>query len=102
MQRGDQPAGNASEIYHTEPVDLILTDIVMPDGDGIELIRELCRRHRDARMIAMSGGTPKVQLDFFPLLRMLGAKVLKKPFTRKQLPAMLADSMSQFGPTSHS
>ena len=84
---------DASQIYHTEAVDLILTDIFMPDGDGIELIRELRCRHRDARMIAMSGGTTRVPLDFFPIVRMLGAKVLQKPFSRTQLLKIVAETM---------
>lgn len=85
----------ASVIYQTEPVDLILTDIFMPDGDGIELIRELRCRHRDARLIAMSAGSPDTPRDFIPLVRLLGAKVLPKPFSRKQLLGMVAESISQ-------
>lgn len=62
--------------------DVVITDIYMPDGDGLELITKL-RRLASAPVIAMSGGSP---LD--PALVMLGAaevlganQILQKPFT---------------------
>lgn len=66
--------------------DLIVTDIIMPDMEGIELILRLRRRSRDLPIIAISGGGrggPEVYLE---LARSCGAaRVLAKPFEAAQL-----------------
>ena len=40
--------------YREQPSDLVITDIVMPDTEGLETIRELCRYDPPAKIIAMS------------------------------------------------
>ncbi|MBK8001635.1 MAG: response regulator, partial [Verrucomicrobia bacterium] len=52
-------AGNANEalaqLKHT-PAQLVITDIIMPDADGLELVFALHRSHPDIKIIAISGG----------------------------------------------
>src|SRR5580704_17582412 len=46
----------AVQVHELCPADAVLTDLIMPDTDGIETIRELRRIHSPVKIIAMSGG----------------------------------------------
>jgi len=43
-------------LYREAPTDLVITDIVMPEKEGVETIMELKRDFPDVKIIAMSGG----------------------------------------------
>ena len=67
----------ALKLFRERPVDLAITDLMMPEMDGFELIRELTAQWPSIRIIAISGAD--LRLD---MARQLGAKaVLKKPVT---------------------
>lgn len=75
--------------------DLIITDIYMPQMDGIELLRLLRRRPDCPPVIAISGGGFRVQVDYLDLARRLGAReILRKPFTRRGLTAAIESVMT--------
>lgn len=62
------------------PPDLLVTEILMPDGDGIELIATVKRTHPKIRIIAVTGRPFIGQLDLLHLASALGADaVLDKP-----------------------
>jgi CheY-like chemotaxis protein len=66
---------------------LLLTDIVMPEMEGLELIKHLRRYHPKLPIIAMSGTFGGI---FLNAARLLGAKeTLQKPFKRAELLAAL-------------
>ena len=46
----------ALEIAESSPIDVVVTDILMPEVNGLELIVELKARHTSCRIIAMTGG----------------------------------------------
>ena len=74
-------------LFHVEPSDLVLTDIVMPNKEGIETVMELRRTNPELGIIAMSGGLAKDAPLYLKLVGALGANcTLKKPFA---LPALL-------------
>ena len=77
----------AVRILRTVHVDLVITDIIMPDGDGLEVITELRRAQPSTRLIAMSGGGNHLRAaDCLKLAKGLGAHGgLTKPFSRQQL-----------------
>ncbi len=62
--------------------DLVITDIVMPDGDGFELIASIKLHQPQARIIAISGGGKYLQsADCLKMARGLGAHgIVMKPF----------------------
>ena len=92
-------AGNGAEalqLYDPATVDLILTDIVMPEKEGLELISALCHEHPYVRIIAMSGGGKFNASCYLPMARHMGAKkVLSKPFPNKLLLQTIAEVMSE-------
>lgn len=69
-----------------ERVDLIITDIIMPDMEGIELIVRVRNAHPTVRIVAISGGGRSHNADFLKFAQRLGADaVLAKPFRREDL-----------------
>jgi two-component system chemotaxis response regulator CheY len=46
----------AAELMKKERFDVVIADVLMPDGDGLELITESKKTHPDARIVAISGG----------------------------------------------
>lgn len=66
--------------------DLVLTDIIMPDKEGLETIQELLELSPTLKIIAMSGGGKFGPDSYLPLAQKLGAKAaLQKPFMREEL-----------------
>ena len=70
------------EAYRAHQPDLVLTDIVMPEKEGLELIKHLRRENPDARIIAMTGGgNYGLCNNYLQLAKVLGAlTTLVKPF----------------------
>ena len=63
-------------------VDLVITDIIMPDVEGMEVVRIVSAQRPDLPILAISGGGRTVTADYLPLTRHLGASdTLGKPFT---------------------
>ncbi len=76
----------ALQLYDPAVVDLVLTDLIMPDKEGIELILELRRAHPTVKFIAMSGGGRNSPEDYLDIARRLGAvTTLTKPFQQDEL-----------------
>jgi CheY-like chemotaxis protein len=76
--------------------DVILTDILMPNMDGVEFIMALSRQSNATPLIAMSGGrrsiTPAFNLES---AKLLGAKLtLTKPFTHTDLRAAVQEALA--------
>ncbi len=73
-------------VCRRSPVDLIITDIIMPEKEGIETIVELRRDDPDVKIIAISGGGRIGTKDYLELAQRFGARqVLRKPFGRQEL-----------------
>lgn len=64
--------------------DLVVTDLIMPEQEGIETIREIKRIFPEMKIIAVSGGMRGGDMDFLPIAEYMGAsRVFKKPIDRK-------------------
>lgn len=69
------------DLYHEQLPDLVITDILMPEVDGLEIIRSLRREFPQLKIIAMSGGGETGKLQYLPEAREFGADIaLSKPF----------------------
>ena len=76
-------ATNGSEgwrLYIQEPVDLVITDILMPEQEGLETIRQLQSHSHPLHIIAISGGMKNLGINVLEMASKLGAhKTLEKP-----------------------
>lgn len=74
-------------LLRQESVDLLITDMLMSDMDGVEVIQEVRRLWPALKILAMSGGGIGTTPEFYlTLARQLGAvSTLAKPFAREQL-----------------
>jgi two-component system response regulator (stage 0 sporulation protein F) len=67
-------------LYREAPADLVITDILMPERDGMEVTLALTQEFLDARVIAMTGATG--DRNFLNIAKLFGARrVIQKPFT---------------------
>jgi two-component system response regulator (stage 0 sporulation protein F) len=81
----EAPNGKAGlHLYREAPADLVITDIFMPDQDGMDVTLALTREFLDAKVIAMTGATG--DQNFLSVAKLFGARdVLEKPFTVDQV-----------------
>jgi DNA-binding NtrC family response regulator len=80
--------------YATHP-DLVITDLIMPEKEGIETIIEMRRERPEVKIIAISGGGRMHNTDFLGLAASLGANaVLPKPFDPTQLAETITNCLS--------
>ncbi len=77
---------NAYNRYAAEPYDLVITDIIMPEKEGLETIMEIRRDFPECQVIAISGGGRISPMDCLSMARQLGAAyTFSKPFERVEL-----------------
>ncbi|HXP75916.1 MAG TPA: response regulator [Stellaceae bacterium] len=73
-------------VFRSARPDLVITDLIMPEKEGIETIVEMRRERPEAKIIAISGGGRTHNIGFLDIAATLGASaVLAKPFTPDQL-----------------
>ncbi|MBN1651013.1 MAG: response regulator [Bacteroidales bacterium] len=82
-------AGDGEEglrIWEELEPDMVITDIIMPNREGIETIMELKRKNKDVKIIAISGGGRIDAKDNLHSAKLLGATItLTKPFESDKL-----------------
>lgn len=82
-------AANATEGRRTlaeASFDLVLTDLLMPDSEGIDAIARLSQDFPGMRVVVMSGGGTTAAEECLRMAPELGAAgVLRKPFTMEEL-----------------
>jgi DNA-binding response OmpR family regulator len=84
------------QLYHERPADLIITDILMPDKDGIETILALRKTAPGAKIIAISGGGRMNKVDLLSMSQSFGAiRTLAKPFEREELLTLVQEILQQ-------
>ncbi|MBI4961797.1 MAG: response regulator [Desulfomonile tiedjei] len=84
----EAPDGNVgTSLYRKHLPELLITDIIMPEKEGIETIRELRQDFPNVKIIAISGGGQALPRDTcLQFAKGLGANItLAKPFSRQEL-----------------
>ncbi len=82
-------AGNGRDgvaAFREQPTQVVITDIIMPEKDGIETILDLRREHPDLKVIAISGGGRSTPENYLHSARLLGAdRAIRKPFKNEEI-----------------
>lgn len=82
-------AGNGVEalkLMQNTPVDIMITDLLMPEKEGLETIMEVRKAYPDVKIIAISGGGRDGAIDFLNIAEKLGAShTLSKPFSPEDI-----------------
>lgn len=91
-------AGNGAEglkLFSNAEVDLVITDIVMPDKDGLDVVMTL-RQQPPVKIIAMSGDQGRLRaVENLRAAQLLGAtSVLAKPFNREALARAINEALA--------
>jgi DNA-binding response OmpR family regulator len=86
------------KLFRAAPTDLVLTDIVMPNQEGLETIKALRRDHPKLGIIAMSGGLALNAPLYLKVAGALGAnRTLPKPFELPTLMTAITDVLAETG-----
>jgi DNA-binding NtrC family response regulator len=77
---------NALEIFKNEHFDVIITDLLMPEMEGIETIQEMRRLKPETKIIAISGGGTGKAVNYLLIAKKLGAhRTFDKPVPLHEL-----------------
>ncbi len=71
------------QMFTAERPDLVISDLYMPEKEGLETVMELRQIDKAIRILVVSGGSPHMKMsDMFTMAEMFGADaVLPKPFS---------------------
>ena len=76
----------AIKMFRSNPTDLVITDLIMPNKEGLETIREIRQGFPAVRIIAMSGGGRNGPGNYLAVAERFGAqRVLNKPFSHREI-----------------
>lgn len=74
------------ELFTARACDLVITDIIMPEKEGLETIREMKKMKPDLKIIAMSGGGKVSAENYLQTASIFGAsKLIEKPFSQQDM-----------------
>ena len=91
----------ALRLYKQLPFDLVITDLVMPEKEGLETIMELRQLKPSLKIIAISGGGKLEPGDYLPMAKRFGAaKTLAKPFSTDDILEAVASLLGEDKPPS--
>lgn len=80
--------------YRESRADVVITDIFMPESDGLETIRKIRLESPQTRIIAISGGGRRSDFDYLPSALTLGAwRTMDKPFSPAALLQAVAEAL---------
>jgi CheY-like chemotaxis protein len=86
-------------LYTSLRPDCVITDLYMPEKEGLESITEMRQHAHRARIIAISGGVDAYLFSFLKAAKQLGADaVLSKPFSAEALLRQLGQFFAEVDP----
>ncbi len=87
-------ASNGKEglkMYDHNRVDLVITDVFMPEKEGLQTLFELKEQNHNVKVIAISGGGTRERYNYLDSMKDFGAqKVFTKPFVTEEFLAAIA------------
>ena len=91
-------ASNGAEglrLYRAQPADLVITDLIMPEKEGMETIIALRKDFPKVRIIAVSGGGRSGAISYLPIAKSLGAaRTVAKPFSKQEILDAVRDTLA--------
>ena len=85
--------------FRASPPALVITDIIMPGKEGIEVIATMKRERPEVKVLAISGGGRTHVMDFLAIARKAGADAaLEKPFRKSDLLARVVELLGPQAP----
>lgn len=83
------------KIFAANPTPVVITDLIMPQMDGLEMIGALRRAYPWVKIIAISGGGRRLSRDYLPAAQALGAdRILYKPFEPSEIVETVRELMA--------
>ena len=80
------------KLFQATHFDIVITDLTMPEKDGMETIKEILAERPDMPIVAMSGGGHRFPEYFLPKAHDAGARTcLRKPFRGSELIKVVAE-----------
>ena len=72
--------------FRSSHPDLVITDLIMPEQEGMQTIKQMRQADTAVKILAIAGGGRLVNVDFLQVARRLGAdEILAKPFDAREL-----------------
>ena len=73
----------APKVLASREIDVVITDLLMPERDGLEFITEIRKKFPKVKIVAMSGGGHIARDSYLRIAKNFGAHVLlEKPFSQ--------------------
>ena len=88
--------GEGLELFEKNGYNLIITDIFMPQKEGLEIILELRKKYPKLKIIAISGGGRFGPEGYLPSAKLFGADMIfQKPFVQKEFIEAISKLLSE-------
>ncbi len=90
-----QEGREGMKLLREQTPDLLITDILMPEMDGLEVLQYIRQHHAGLPVIAISGGMSISNMNFLPLAERFGAcRIFEKPVSLTELSAAVDELLS--------
>lgn len=84
------------DLFRRDQPDLVITDIIMPEKEGLETIREMKKEAPQLKILAMSGGGKISADNYLDTAKIFGASgIIEKPFNQSRLLSMVEEQMNK-------
>jgi CheY-like chemotaxis protein len=86
----------AIKLYANQQTDLVITDLVMPEKEGLEMIKEIKQLYSGVKIIAITGGGRGASGDYLKIAKAFGAqRTLAKPFFHREMLEAISQVLEQ-------